>query len=548
MPEELAYARKASGLVRGLSFWDVLGIGLAFLTPIYAIWYVIGFSLSVFPRAQLVIAILISVVTVVWASPLVWGILGGTMPRSGGEYVYNSRIITPAVALGASFAAIVAQFYWNLFNASLLGVPSLCTLGQSLGWHGLANFAVSKAGATTISMVGFLIAFLVVAFGMKVLHHLSLYVVGIIIGGVVILNLVLTFASKAAFIRNWNAQAVKYHSVSYHAFTAAVGKAAGAPMPHTWNWGDTFGATAGVFMLVIWAFGIAYVGGEVKRPDKTVMMAQWAAVLTPVVLCAWAVLALGHLVDFSFLRAAAYQDYRVMFGGSVSGSSTAGYNLPYSTSYMSLVYVASRANPVIAIVACVTFLVNVIWLLTVALIMCQRAMFAWGMDRMGPRWFTSINHRFASPIGMYALVAGISAFMSIAYWYLFPSIVSGLVATGIQLVSVFGVTAISAIILPYRKKVSHIWETSPYRRWTLFGVPVLTIAGVVYLAYILSLIYFAFFDTRTRALGFGFTGKAVILMVCAWAAGIAWYFAWKHQSTKAGIDVAHLTYGELPPE
>ncbi len=134
MPEELAYARKASGLVRGLSFWDVLGIGLAFLTPIYAIWYVIGFSLSIYPRANLVIAILISVFTIVWASPIVWGVLGGTMPRSGGEYVYNSRIITPAVALGASFAAIMAQFYWNLFNASLVASPSLAILGQYLGW------------------------------------------------------------------------------------------------------------------------------------------------------------------------------------------------------------------------------------------------------------------------------------------------------------------------------------------------------------------------------------------------------------------------------
>ena len=346
MPEELAYARKASGLVRGLSFWDVLGIGLAFLTPIYAIWYVIGFSLSVFPRAQLVIAICISVLTVVWASPLVWGILGGTMPRSGGEYVYNSRIITPAVALGASFAAIVAQFYWNLFNASLLGVPSLCTLGQYLGWHGLANFAVSKAGATTISMVGFLIAFLIVAFGMKILHHLPLYVVGIIIGGVVILNLVLTFTSQGGLHQQLERPGRQVPLGQLPRLHGGRRQGRGSAMPHTWNWGDTFGATAGVFMLVIWAFGIAYVGGEVKRPDKTVMMAQWAAVLTPVVLCAWAVLALGHLVDFSFLRAAAYQDYRVMFGGSVSGSSTAGYNLPYSTSYMSLVYVASRANPV----------------------------------------------------------------------------------------------------------------------------------------------------------------------------------------------------------
>ena len=37
-------------------------------------------------------------------------------------------------------------------------------------------------------------------------------------------------------------------------------------------------------------------------------------------------------------------------------------------------------------------------------------------------------------------------------------------------------------------------------------------------------------------------------MVGAWAAGITWYYAWKHQSTRAGVDVAHLTYGELPPE
>ena len=225
-----------------------------------------------------------------------------------------------------------------------------------------------------------------------------------------------------------------------------------------------------------------------------------------------------------------------------------GLHLPYSTSYMSLVYIASRANPVVAIVAAITFLVNVIWLLTVALHHVPARHVRLGHGPHGPALVHDINHRFASPIGMYALVAGISAFMSIAYWYLFPSIVSGLVATGMQLVSVFGVTAISAIILPYRKKVAHIWDASPYRRWKLFGVPVLTIAGVVYLAYIIALIYFAFFDTKTRSLGFGFTGKAVILMVGAWAAGIAWYYAWKYKSTKAGVDVAHMTYGELPPE
>ena len=147
MAEELAFARKASGLVRGLSFWDVFGMGLAFITPIYSIWYIIEVGLKLYPGANLLITIVISIFTIGWASPLVWGILGGTMPRSGGEYIYNSRIINPAIAMGASFTQLCAVFYWNLFNASMFAAPSLAILGQYMGWKGLANFATGKAGS-----------------------------------------------------------------------------------------------------------------------------------------------------------------------------------------------------------------------------------------------------------------------------------------------------------------------------------------------------------------------------------------------------------------
>ena len=97
-----------------------------------------------------------------------------------------------------------------------------------------------------------------------------------------------------------------------------------------------------------------------------------------------------------------------------------------------------------------------------------------------------------------------------------------------QLVSVFGLTAISAIILPYRKKAAHIWNSSPYRNWKVLGVPVLTIAGVVYLGYIVALFYFAFFDAKTRDV----TGKKTLLFVVAWAAGMIWYFSWKYRSAR----------------
>ncbi len=198
----------------------------------------------------------------------------------------------------------------------------------------------------------------------------------------------------------------------------------------------------------------------------------------------------------------------------------------------------------VGLIAGLTFLVTALWLVVVNLLMCQRALFAWGMDRMGPRWFTSISPRFASPVGMLGFVAGISAFMSIAYWYLFPSVLSGLFASGMQLVSVFAVTAISAIIFPFRKKAANIWASSPFNQWKVGSIPVITIAGVVYLAYIVVLLYYAFFDKKTTDI----TGKKFYLMVVAWAIGIAWYFFWRDRSARKGVNVDTMTYGELPPE
>ena len=86
---EIAFARKASGLVRGLSVWDAFGVGFMNqgLTP--SIWVMVSLGLSVFMGGNLIIATIMSVVLAGIGFPLVWGILGGSMPRSGGEYVYN---------------------------------------------------------------------------------------------------------------------------------------------------------------------------------------------------------------------------------------------------------------------------------------------------------------------------------------------------------------------------------------------------------------------------------------------------------------------------
>ena len=88
MAEELVLTRKASGLVRGLSMRDALGVGLMNRGLTSSIWVMTGLGVSVYSGGSLIWATIISVVLAGIGFPLVWGVLGGSMLRSGGEYIF----------------------------------------------------------------------------------------------------------------------------------------------------------------------------------------------------------------------------------------------------------------------------------------------------------------------------------------------------------------------------------------------------------------------------------------------------------------------------
>jgi basic amino acid/polyamine antiporter, APA family len=534
MSEELTFQRKASGLVRGLSFYDAFGVGLNTVQPIWSIWYTIMLGLGLFLGANLIITILIAGAMCGIFGPLVWGILGGSMPRSGGEYIYNSRIIHPVVALAASFAQVVAVTYWSFIMSIWLCVPSLAMLAQFMGWKGLSDFTANKYGQFTVAIIANLLVFVTVVFGMRVYKAVQKPIIVIAIAGPIIVALGLTLSSKATFIHNWNLLALQYHSVDYHHFVTAVGTAAGSPVPLHWNWPDTFGALAGAFTLFLYTYAVAYVAGEVKRPTKTILAANWMSLWIPMVLGLWVVIALYHVVGFRFLSASAYND----LNGGVPG-----YHLPYSSYYFTLSWIASGKSWIVAVAASLAFLTTSFIGMAINLLVITRASFAWGLDRMGPKWFTDINSRWASPVKLYAMFTGIIIVGTACYQLFFTTALSGLTAAGMQMVSVFLITGVSAILFPYRKRCRTIWETSPYRGWKIAGVPLVTIAGIVYVAFVAILLYFSFVDSKTRDI----TGRNLFVFAAAYAFGIAWYFFWKQRSATVGIDVS-LTYGTLPPE
>jgi amino acid transporter len=545
MSEQMSFARKASGLVRGLSFIDAFGVGFMNqgLTP--SMWVMITLGLGVYTGGNLIIATLFSAILCGVGFSLVWGILGGSMPRSGGEYIYNSRIISPLIGIAESFGNAFVWIMWIYVLAPWTVDPGLTMLFQFLGKPDIADALVSKVNTPfgpfaiwffVIASVVNVIGLLFVVFGVKIFASVQKVIMILGIAGATVILLVFTFTSHDSFVRSWDKLAIQYDSLNYDGFLTAARttiESAGNVLPKTWNWFDTLGVMVAGSWLFAYSYCITFIAGEVKRPDKTILMANLSAILVPAFFMLWLAAVLYRTVGFEFLSATAWIDNL--------GEGLAGYNFPWSPHFVGLAAVITQ-NKILVFLMAMSFIVFNLWWVALSYLAFPRILFAWGMDRMGPKWFADIDYRWASPVKNHILCF-ILGELGILLYTIFQDQMSGLSVTGLEIVSVFGVTAIAALLFPFSKRAKHIWETSPYKNWKILKIPVITIGAVVNLIYLAILFYFFIVMPDLEGLAEG----SLIVYAIVWGLGILWYFYWKARNKQVGVDVS-MTYGELPPD
>jgi APA family basic amino acid/polyamine antiporter len=538
MAEEKVFARRASGLVRGLSLVDAFGVGFMNqgLTP--SMWVMISLGLSVYTGGNLIIATILSAVLCGIGFSLVWGVLGGSMPRSGGEYIYNSRILHPLIGIAESFGNAFVWVMWIYVLAPWTVDPGLVMIFQFLGMTNVADWLTQPVAFFVVASLVNAAGLLFMVFGIKVFARVQKVVMVLGILGCVVILLVLTFTSHDAFIQAWNNLATKYGSLNYEGFLAAAKGAmqeAGKALPSTWNWFDTLGVMVAGSWLFAYSYCITFIAGEVKRPDKSIILGNVFAIVVPAIFMVWLAIVLYRTVGFQFLSATAFVDETL-------GGELAGYALPWSPHFVGLAAVITQ-NPILVILMGGSFVLFSLWWVALSYLAFPRILFAWGMDRMGPRWFTDINPKYASPVKNHILCF-ILGEIGILLYVLWQQQMSGLSVTGLEIVSVFGVTAVAATIFPFVKKTKHIWEASPYNKWRILGIPVVTIGGIVNLIYLAILFYFFIVMPDLEGLALG----SLAFYLVIWGLGIAWYLFWKWwNKRKANIDVG-MAYDELPPE
>ncbi|MBA7602239.1 hypothetical protein ES703_09325 [subsurface metagenome] len=124
------FTRKATGLVRQLSLFDCFVFNASFVNIGLAVLYMVLYVPAWHPGGGMVLATLIATL-IALPTAVTYGMLASIFPRSGGEYVYISRNLSPSVGFAASWSFTI----WALFY---IGVP--CALFSQFGLTALFRF------------------------------------------------------------------------------------------------------------------------------------------------------------------------------------------------------------------------------------------------------------------------------------------------------------------------------------------------------------------------------------------------------------------------
>ena len=544
-PLQSLFVRQSTGLVREISLFDSFIFNLA-ANPIgLALVFVLGFEIGLFPGGDPVLAIiLVGIVSLFIAAT--YAQLSASFPRSGGDYIFNSRILHPSLGFGFN----LSLSFWEWLTASLslsfittLGLsPVTVMIGYLTNRSDLIGIGTSLASPTNVFVIGTIFNALISIFfliGTKRTIRLvdAFYIASLI--GVLLIIVSLLGSSPAHFQNSLNAFLHSIGSSQTYEGIIQAAQTNGMSLPSSYSF-YLLPAMMGVVSIeAIWYFWSSYLGGEIKRGSSvrrqsTAMLGAglFNGLLTLVAVVLYLnVIGKGFITAFSYLLTSAPS--LVPFA-------------PATVSGDQIVIFASLAtsNSLIAILIPVLFIGWSIVVVVDYAMQPVRSVFAWSMDRLIPSKFSDVSPRFHTPVfpvilGALIMEAGLVAQVA------FPNAVL-LIFTASIVAPAFSsmfMTGLSGVLLPLRKKA--LFRNTPIAKFKIAGIPLISITGAVTSGYILFLVYVFFsypnFGLNTPFMEFLAFGLNLV--------GIVLYFVIREyrRRRRSGIDV-RFAFEEIPPE
>lgn len=529
------FVRNATGLVRNLSQTDNLGIAFISGLPIAGLAFGVFFALSGFPGGNFYIGGLLCI-PITLAFAYTYGLLASAIPRSGGDYMLVSRILTPSLSLVSMFSMTLAQVtgiaFFGKGLATLAVAPGLQITGLAAGSRSLfdagATVASSHGWQFAIALAMILACAAVHLFGTMAIRRAVVLFTGVSMFGLLVSFVVALVTSKGTFINHFNAFAQPYtHSADSYQASIVAAQKAGVSLTPAFSLSKTL-PIIGVFASFgIYSWGGAYIAGELREASsiKTARRMGLGGLMTILTTLLFAAV-FFHAWGRPFLAA--------IYGGGLSPKLGSAPTYFFLTS-------AQLGSPVIAAVLCFAFIL--FWPIGVLLSMITpvRSLFAMGFDGVMPRAVANVTDRYNAPAVAIAVTGALCSIVLIWAIFISTSFAQVLVyAVLIQLISM-GLVGLSAVVFPFRRP--ELFRASSAQR-VILGLPLCTIAGVGALVACVFL-YWLYFKYPY----FGLTSKGPFFI---WAIGVvlvalvSFHFA-KIMRRRQGVDL-DLVYAEIPPE
>jgi amino acid transporter len=476
------FLRKATGLVKGWSKFD------AFLYSFMSVNFVtlglfFAFSVLAFvPSGQILPALLISGVFVTFLVVTYAGLIS-VMPRAGGDYVWQSRV------LGGGIAFVLAVtgwwfilWYWAPVYANILNVEVFQPLAAVLGLDGLTDFLAKDIGLFTVAIVTVGLAAVLVSLGMEGYAKIQKYCFYLGLAGLAVIFLVMLFGSRSGFESAFNQEASNLFGTSGNAYqqTIELGQTnnAGPIVPDlgfTPFFGDSLLLIPFLCFWILWPNWGATLYGEVRgasdfrRVMSGMMWGLWVTVAIAFVF----VLLSAKFFGWEFFNAANLNYWATVYEFGDAAIPIWSYP-PMLASF----YFHNEAIQAIIVLVFGAWFLG--WAGTLFL-SSTRVIFAAAFDRILPEKVADVSERRHVPYWALLLMLVPSIVVSWLYAYTSDFATFILDATLVIAVTFFG-TSIAAMILPYRKK--RLYENSPIARYKVAGIPLITVTGAVTAAFL----------------------------------------------------------------
>jgi basic amino acid/polyamine antiporter, APA family len=529
------FLRKATGLVRGWSVRDSLIYACLATNFVTLGLYEFTFAGPAFPKGQLITA---TIIGGLWVSFLVIAYTGlvVTIPRAGGDYVWQTRILTS----GIGFVMAVTGWWfilwlWAPIYGNILAVQLFQPIWATLKWtwpSGGAAWFGTHTGVFVVTLITIAVAGVLVSIGMGGYAKVQRWCfIGGLLGFAVVVILLL-INSKADFIAAFNREGQHLFGVSnaYAATNHAAVKAGYTTSSLGFGpLGPTMLLVPALMFFLLWPNWGTTLYGEVRGASdfRRVFTGMFAGLWLTVLFTVITLLLINKTFGWDFYQNANSLDYNL----------TPQFGIwPYPFMFAGWLVNNAAFQVVLLLVLSLWFFG---WVGTLFL-SSTRVIFAAAFDRVLPDRAAEVSERRRVPV--YSLLLMLLPAVGLAALYSYNSTFHNYTLDATLVIAVtYLFSAIAVVILPLRKP--DLWYASPASKIKLFGVPIVPVAGVVTIA----LLVFCLIEWLSNDLYFINNTSSLVYMGANYVLAIVIFVGARIIRNRQGIDLS-LINKEIPVE